>query len=281
MFGFKSVCFVLLLLSCSAISVSSARASSFVVGGLNAAAGGFESLAPGEDSALANDISTAFPGTTFQFTGTLTPAFLSGVNVVIMGDATTDSSAIAPLSASAQTALFNFVLGGGTAILFSDNSTFDPNAPAVNASLVSPFGVTAAGTLSGGVAAPILNLTGPLTGPFTPVTSFTTNYPGYYTNTGGGTVLAEFNNNPSEAAIDYFAPGFFGPGSGAVVLFSDSNAMIAGDALTTTNLNVVLNALALTGTTATAAPEPGTLTLFGAAAGLLAVMSRKRAWPAK
>lgn len=256
MIGFQRLAVLLLVLA-----PASARAS-FIVGGFDAARGGFESLAPGEDSALATDIASAYPGTTFQFSNTLTPTFLSDVNVVILGVATTDSSAITPLSAAEQTALYDFVLGGGTALLFTDNSTFSASAPATNASFTAPFGVTAAGTLGGAVDAPILNPAGPLTGPFTPVTEFATNFPGYYTDTGGGTTLAEFSGNPAEAAIDYFPVNFFGPGSGAVVLFSDSDAMVAGDALTSTNLNLMLNAFDYTGT---ASPEPGTLALSGAA----------------
>ena len=82
-----------------------------IVGGFDAARGGFESLAPGEDSALANDISSAYPGTTFDFTSTLTPTFLSGVQVVILGVATTDYSAVTPLSTSEQSVLLDFVSG--------------------------------------------------------------------------------------------------------------------------------------------------------------------------
>ena len=82
-----------------------AHAGGVVVGGFNAARGGFESLAPGEDSTLANDISSAYPGTTFNFTSTLTPTFLSGVQVVILGVATSDTSAVTPLSTSEQSAI--------------------------------------------------------------------------------------------------------------------------------------------------------------------------------
>jgi hypothetical protein len=70
-------------------------------------------------------------------------------------------------------------------------------------------------------------------------------------------------------SIDYFPVGFFGGGSGAVVLFSDSDAMVAGDALTSTNLNLVLNAFSFTGA---ATPEPGTFALSGGLLGLLAVI---------
>ncbi len=223
----------------AAVTCQIAHASNVVVGGFNAARGGFESLAPGEDSALASDISSAYPGTTFDFTSTLTPTFLSGVQVAILGVGTTDTSAVTPLSSSEQSALLNFVLGGGTALIFADNSTFDPNAPATNASFLSPFGVTIKGTLDGGQTAPIINPTGPLTSPY-PVSAFYGNYTGYFSNTGQGMVLANFG--VGEPAIDYFAPGVLGPHSGAVVLFADSDAMVAGDGLTSTNLNLILNA---------------------------------------
>jgi|SRR5579871_448334 len=279
----------MLLRSCLLASIglfvstaASVKAGPFVVGGFTAARGGFESLAPGEDSALAADITTAFPGTTFDFTDTLTSSFLTGVNVGIFGVATSDGSAITPLTASEQTALLNFVLGGGTALIFADNSLFNASAPAANASLLSPFGVSVTGTLIGTVNAPILNPTGALTGPF-PVTQFATNFPGYFNNTGGGTVLADLNGNPAEPAIVRFAPGQLGPGSGAVVFFSDSDAMVAGDSLTTTNLNLILNAFAMAQTADptipadAALPEPSTLSLVGLALGGLAVLRHRLA----
>jgi hypothetical protein len=239
--------------------LASALAAGPVIAGFDAARGGFESLAPGEDTGLANDISTAFPGTTFEFANTLTPSSLSGANVAILGVATSDFSAITPLSASEQSALQNFVLNGGTAIIFTDNDSFGPNAPAANASLLSPFGVTATGTLNGTQLAPITNSTGPLTGPFTPINEFQGDYTGFFSDTNGGQVLASWA--PGEPAIDYFAPTFFGPHSGAVVLFADSDAMVAGDSLTTTNLNLVLNAIdtyTIAPPPPTAIPEPST-----------------------
>jgi PEP-CTERM motif len=257
----------------TAVACNFAHAGGVVVGGFDAARGGFESLAPGEDSALANDISSAYPGTTFSFTSTLTPAFLSGVQVVILGVATTDFSAITPLSASEQSALGNFVLGGGTALIFADNSTFASNAPAANASLVNPFGVTITGTLNGAQTAPIINPSGPLTSPY-PVTSFFGNYTGYFNDVGAGTVLANWGTD--EPAIDYFAPGVLGPHSGAVVLFGDSDAMVAGDALTTSNRNLILNAF---GTYQTSVPEPSSLAMLivgVSGVGVTARLSRRR-----
>jgi len=156
--------------------------------------------------------------------------------------------------------------------MFSDNDTF-----AANANFLEPFGVTATGTLNNFVTAPILNPAGPLTGPFTPVTPFTTNFPGWYSDTNGGLVLADLNNDPTKPAIDYFGSGAFGPNSGVTVLFSDSNAMIAGDALTTANLNLILNALALI-QQPSPAPEPGTVSILAAALGGFGfILARRKA----
>ncbi len=241
----------------------------------DAAHGGFESLAPGEDSALANDISSAYPDTTFDFTSTLTPTFLSGVQLVILGVANTDYSAVTPLSTSEQSALLDFVLGGGTALIFADNSTFGAGAPTTNASFVNPFGVTITGTLNGVQTAPIIDPTGPLTSPY-PVSDFYGDYTGYFSDIGQGTVLANFG--VGEPAIDYFAPGVLGPQSGAVVLFADSDAMVAGDALTSTNLNLILNAFE---TYQLSVPEPSTWVLmllgFGGVGLAAYLKKRKRA----
>jgi hypothetical protein len=238
------------------------------IGGFDASRGGFESLVPGEDGALANDITQAFPGTTFSFSNTLTPNFLAGVNAVILGVATTDFSAITPLTFSEQTALHNFVLDGGTALIFTDNSTFDPNAPVVNASFLAPFDLTTTGTIGAQVNTPILNPSGPLTGPFTPVTDFATNVPGFFNGTGTGTVLAQFA--PGEAAIDYFARGTLAPHSGTAVFFSDSDAMVFADALTRSNQNLILNTLATV-----PEPSPWSMIAVGGVA-LLGIMLRKR-----
>src|SRR5262249_22609183 len=139
-------------------------------------------------------------------------------------------------------------------------------------SLLTPFGVTTTGTLNGIVTAPILNPSGPLTGPFTPVTPFTTSNPGFYNNEGVGQVLAQFG--PGMAAIDFFASGALGPHSGAVVLFSDPDAMVAGNDLTTANLDLILNALALI-EAPTPVPEPGTIAILAAGLVGLAFVRRR------
>jgi len=257
--------YVVLLFIAALWTMPGTARAQLVIGGFDASRGGFESLA--EDSTLANDITTAIPGTTFSFSNTLTPSFLAGVNAVILGVATTETSAITPLTSSEQTALHNFVLNGGTALIFSDNDSFDPNAPVVNASVLTPFGLTATGTLPPPANPSILNPSGPLTHPFTPVTDFTTLDAGFFNGTGTGTVLAQFA--PGEAAIDYFAPGTLGPHSGTAVFFSDSNT-ISNDTLTTSNLNLLLNGLP-----AVPEPSPWSMIAVGGVA-LVGIMLRKK-----
>jgi hypothetical protein len=244
----------------------SARAQ-LKIGGFDPSRGGFESLASGDNSTLVNDITKAIPGTTFSFSNTLTPSFLAGVNAVILGVGTSHTSAVTPLTSSEQTALHNFVLNGGTALMYTDNSTFDPNAPVVNASFLTPFGLTTTGTLFPPANPPILNPSGPLTHPFTPVTNFTTLDAGFYNDTGTGTVLAQFA--PGEAAIDYFARGTLGPHSGTAVFFSDSNSLSV-DTLTTSNVNLLLNGLATV-----PEPSPWSMIAVGGVA-LVGIMLRKK-----
>lgn len=122
-------------------------ASPITVGGFDAARGGIGALST--NAGLQSLILSEFPGSTFSSTATLTSAYLSTISDLVISVGFTNSSGITPLSAAEQTALFNFVLGGGTALLFTDNDSFNASAPAVNSSFLTPFGLTATGTLSG------------------------------------------------------------------------------------------------------------------------------------
>ncbi len=143
-----------------------AHAGGPVIGGFDFDRGGEESLIPSENATLSAEISSAFPGATFQFTSELTPQFFSGVQVAIFGVATAPRSSVDPLTTSEQSALLNFVLGGGTALIFADNTGYSAESPTTNASFLSPFGVTMTGNLGGVLTAPLVNPTGPLTGPY-------------------------------------------------------------------------------------------------------------------
>ncbi len=248
----------------------SAEASSLAVGGFNAARGGGGSIAT--DTGLQSLILGQFPGSTFSSTATLTSSYLSTISDLIISVAAADNVAITPLSASEQTALVNFVDAGGTALLFTDNSTFDSTAPTVNNSFLSPFGLSAAGTLNGVNSSTIVNSSNPVvTGPAGTATGFDTNYPGWFSSLGSALEIAKLtaNNEPDLAVL---LPGALAPGSGAVVFFADGNNLGGGGASDSNDNILILNSLALKGS-AVATPEPTSAILV--LAGILALFASR------
>jgi hypothetical protein len=237
----------------------SVEASTLVIGGFTGARGGGGSVVA--NPALQTLILNQYPGATFSSASTLTSSYLSTVTDLMISVAVTNSSAITPLSAAEQTALVNFVKAGGTALLFTDNSTFDPNAPAVNASFLSPFGLSDTGTLSGVQSSTIVNSLFPVvTGPAGTATGFNTNFPGWFTSTGSALVLATLNlNNEPDLAV--LLPGALSPGSGAVVFFADANNLGGGSMSDTADNILILNALALA-PTPLSMPEPSSVILL-------------------
>jgi len=217
------------------------KGSPLVVGGFNEARGGAESLQDPAVAGLRAAISSGFKGSKFVFSGQLSAHFLARVNVVVLGVLASPTHGIAPLKHREQVALKKFVQSGGSAILFTDNDSFDKKAPAQNASLLAPFGLEAAGTLSGPQTARFAGSPNPVqTGPFGTAEQLDTVAPGWFTKLGNFTTLATFASN-GEAALAYLpAHG----GSGTVVCFSDASLMLdanrSGDDLT-----AILNALAL------------------------------------
>ena len=166
-------------------------------------------------------IATGFPSATITASSSLDPAYLSTINVLVISSAYLGANAaIAPLSAAEQTALVNFILGGGSAILVSDN---DLAYKAASNSFNNPFGVDVTGTLAGVVTGTVTNPSHPVTnGPFGAPTVFTAVYAGYFESLGvNATSLATFdaNGQPGVAVIDR---NVLAPGSGSVVFFSDN-----------------------------------------------------------
>ncbi len=239
-----------LALTATAIVAPFARADSLIVGGFDSARAGSFSLT--SDTSLEDEITGQFPDSTFTSTTTLTSSYLDTVNALIIVVATGCCSAITPLSASEQAALLGFVEDGGTALLFTDNSTFAATAPAVNNSFLSPFGLSAEGTLDGPQSSTIVDDTNPvIDGPAGTATGFATDYPGWFSSLGPAQELAELTAN-GEPDLAVLMPGSLGPGSGAAVFFADGNyiGQPSDDTL-------ILNALALASPSPVATPEPG------------------------
>lgn len=216
-------------------------------------------------SQLRADIQAQIPNVTFTSSPTddLTPAYLNTVDAVVLGVASGDFSAIAPLTAAEQTALLSYAQSGGTVLIFADNSSFNGNAPEANASLLSPFNLAVDGTLSGSQTASFLTGTGTLD----------TYFPTDFTALDGSTELAKYDSDGSPAAT-WFPQGTLSSGSGPVFAFGDSSMML-NSYITANDAAAIVTALKLAGTGSTqTAPEPATWTLLAAGMGLAAGLKK-------
>jgi hypothetical protein len=166
---------------------------------------------------------TAFPGSTFVPLTTLTPAAMSSLNVVMVG-----SPVFAPpattLSPDEQTALMNFILSGRGAIIYLDNTDF---AGGPNESFLEPFGMHITGKVQGMASATSIAPDHPvMNGENGIVTTFVTEFGGYFDDLGQHAgALATYDVN-GEVALAAIPRGALGPGSGAVVFIGDADALV-------------------------------------------------------
>jgi hypothetical protein len=208
----------------------------------------------------------------------LTPAYLSGLDVVFLVAATGPFTSMAPLTAAEQAALRAYVLGGGGAIILTENSDFTT----ANASLLAPFGVATTSRFP-------FRQTGTFTSPFPSAfdvvragpggtaTGFSGWYSGRFTALNGAVELGRWG--PGLPSLLGFAPGALGPGSGAVLLFADSGPFFdAAGAYTPSESDraLAVNSFALT-QRVVSTPEPATATLLVAGVSMLGgVVCRRR-----
>ncbi|HEY4309461.1 MAG TPA: hypothetical protein VGN12_08420 [Pirellulales bacterium] len=200
---------------------------------------------------------TNFPNATIESTSTLTTQFLSGINTLVIGSPSTESTGITPLSTSEQSALLNFVLAGGNAFLIADG--YIPYTAAAE-SFVKPFGMTIVDDGLSGVlyATPTTQSNPVINGPFGDVTTIPLYGAGIITNLGPyATTLATMNalNKPVLAEIPAHA---LGPTSGRVLIVTNAAFMMddAAGGFFSQDPQLFLNAMnyALT-------PEPTSLAL--------------------
>jgi hypothetical protein len=199
-----------------------------VIAGWDTVRGGNYSLNSGDSAQARADLETEYGDVEFRGLSALDATSLADVDVVVLSSVKANSGAITPwLSEAEQDALYDFVLGGGCAILFPDNSTFaGGNSDAANESLIDPFGLDIMGTLGGGYNATVTSAESPVT---SGVASYLGNYAGWFDGTGGATVLATITvSGQNQTSLVEFAPGHFGTGSGRVVVFSDANVFFGG-----------------------------------------------------
>ena len=205
------------------VGITSSANAALVIGGWNSTrAGATYNIFDGSGyTGLRTSLSSNFPGATFSGTGALTRAYLSGVNLLII-QAIVDGAnvPISPLSPAEQTALFDFVRSGGTAIIASENGL---GYAAASASLVGAFGITDSGAnLSGTVTCTITNPGGnPITsGPFGTTASLTYGFCGGYSAL--GPYATSLGTIGALTGLAYIPPNALQPGSGSVTFFSDT-----------------------------------------------------------
>jgi len=215
------------LIAC--VAVGNRCQGGWVVGSFNEARGGFDSLDdPGQAQQKAL-ISFLHPEVTYSSTSTLTSAYLSTVNTMIIGDGFDASHTIAALSASEQSALLQFVSNGGNLVVFTENSNYDlANGAASRASLIGPFGLTTTGWIVNDTAQ-IVALTHPIAnGPGGPLSHFDLHNTGWLTSLGpyAHTIAIEtVTGMPVMAAIER---GAISPTSGRAVFLTDSSVFDDG-----------------------------------------------------
>jgi hypothetical protein len=197
----------------------------YVIGGFDQSRGGAGSLEQGYYLGEARaSIAAHFPEVSLTSASSLTPEFLAGIDILLISSGTSTTTCIQPLSTAEQTALYDFVLGGGHAILLPDNSSFcGTGTPPANESLIDPFGLDIAGTRIGRRIATILQPSEhPITsGPHGEITYFSQGWPGGITKL--GLYAAPLATNELGYALAVIEPGAICPGSGGVVIYSDAN----------------------------------------------------------
>jgi len=260
---------LLLVVALLAAGVTASQGAAIVIGGFSAARAGDSSVVTGPyTQELRASVVGANPGSIFKGLDSLTPASLSGVDIVIVGSATVTAPGMT-LSAAEQTALLNFIKAGHGAIIFVDNSDFSGGP---NESFLDPFGIHAGGKVQGNATATsvapnhfVMN------GPFGEVTTFTTSYGGIFDDLGPNALaLANYDVN-GQAALAAIAPGVLGAGSGGVVFIADADALVdtaaGGQFHDTDNEKFILNAVRYV-------PEPSTGSLLACFA--LVMLRRRR-----
>lgn len=264
------VLFVLTALLILQLGTALPAARGAILGTFNSTrAGGFNVLTSVVTMEIRDSLAANLPGMTLTGTDKLTPAYLAGVDAILLHPIANFGTNITPLSAAEQTALFDFVKQGGAALLVADSYG---SAAAQN--LVDAFGLKVAGLTPGPdpgtISSPPFNPI--IHGPFGSVSSFLTDEGYWFTDLGPyAKSIATYTGNglPSIAVIER---GAIAPTSGPVIIFGDVNAF--GDATFgyqfQFNEKLMLNALAY------AVPEPSTLVAGLLGFGLLAGIALRR-----
>ena len=199
---------------------ASVSAANPVVGGFNTVRAGAASFVDGSFFEQARAAcQNAFPGTTFASTATLTPEFLSTVDVVVLSAIAGNHDTLSPLSATERQALHAFVLAGGALLELLDNQDFE------NTGLESPFGLHCSGALADLSTSVVVYTGSPLAaGPYGIVTHFSQAWAGFFDAVPGqASVVAVNGLGASLASIN---GGTLGAVSGPCVFYTDNQTFV-------------------------------------------------------
>ena len=199
-------------------------AEALTIGGWNNVRNGQFDIVSGPWSAsLRNEINSNFINVSFIGTNSLTPSFLSKIDILILFAAKDIHSQVTPLSVSEQNALVNWVKSGGNALIITDNAG---DSGIAGNSMTSPFGldIPSSATMADIQTASILKPAGhPITnGPFGLVNKLFTDWPGYYDMLDLSVRPLAVMDANGQAALAVIDKGVLNPASGAVVFVSDS-----------------------------------------------------------
>jgi hypothetical protein len=197
------------------------------IAGFNSQRGGLSAPSSAAFAPAILALEEVYPNVWIDEAPVLDGTLLDGdVDVVLLSTVYSLNGTIVALSQAEQSALFEYVRHGGCAILLPDHSSFGgAGTPTVNQSLISPFGLSITGTITGGLTATVLPSAS--SAAVQGITTFTQNWAGWFDGIGQGTVLATNSGGPAMVEI---AAGAFGPHSGPVFAFSDVNMFWSGGA---------------------------------------------------
>jgi len=162
-------------------------------------------------------LASHYPGYSFATDLILTDSFLSGIDLLLITSSKSGNIPII-LSANEQESLYNYVLGGGSALLLADGQFgLLPGAQ----SMITPFGLTIGNQQTALSHSYPVDVTHPtIDGPFGEVSMINTQTYSYFTNLGPyahAIANIDIANMPSIAVIEEHA---LGPLSGRVVFIS-------------------------------------------------------------
>jgi hypothetical protein len=213
-----------------------------VIGGFDATRGGLASFPTGSffDSAR-QACQQNFDGVTFSSSPTLTPEYLSNVDVLVLSSIINNADRVTPLTFEERQALFDFVAAGGALLGLLDNQQFSETG------IEAPFGLHAAGLLIDLTASTIVDPSSPLaSGPFGTVTTFSQAWPGYFDVVPASCSTVAVNGLGT--SLGTIARDALGTGSGPCAFYSDNQTFIDNDEIPgaefSVNATLFLNTIA-------------------------------------